>query len=795
MEVDLDDARSRVRELQIYSRWDKEKVDNKYTSAFFENVMRLQSVSRSISFLEYSVRDNGESKVISPGNALVSVKLEPKKFMTFVSTSASEIMKQWVVELLAKPKELADAVYAFFQEDGSELRLFSMSTFPALFHQFATREFQKLGLAFLQRLIRNYDRLFFEPFLVSFIDCSRLFSCAFWTCFEDFGQGSLGTLTLGEVFVFVIKALKVAVNRLSVYQQEAISLYISKDKDDFNSFICDFLLSTMALFLPHLDSVAVQRREMAVRILEYVSKTPKCPQASYLRKMFTGARHRAWVPEHSMSQFENNTPIVLSVHEFFFIQGIVRSNPNLVTLKFMPSFALRESLRSSFEPVFITIAAPSVFELETPERMSLCLRDPLFRDVPFDNRENENSKLVWFELKHLGVDPIELLLDKSSQPMRSVQEKLTVNYTTKIEKYIAMRTHHKLLKLANSFESFISQMTNDQYYSDCIFKRRFVFQRIEYLLAKNLTGIGLIPLPSLSTQDRVPMRSMAVEMKRDLFSSQSSILQEPDVDARVQRKISNTQMNLMDIIRRGDHKSEMFRRQSIAERIKLPQREEDHAIIPRPPSVKKRRKSTSAGQKELSDIIFKNSLRAVLNNGPGYLELKFWIFLVKMDQCELEDKKLVDLSKKVSEHMGCLRFEVIRRKEQWKDKQRLIVLAKKLNYLRELKKGSAVVALLEFGDALRTLCLETPCHSSKKEEVYGNIFERCLVLANNDSFYDCFVWYEKMLGSFPELGTMFSAQDMVAIEFLQRMFWVFLNKLSPELCAKTKECRRYLFQM
>lgn len=784
-----------VQELQIYSSWDPEKMGNKYTPSFFENMMRLQSVARSICLFEYAVRESEHSALISPANALVSVKLEPKKFMALVSTNISEITKDWIVELLSKPRELADAVHNFFREEKSELKLFSMVTFPALFHHFITMEFQKAGLVFIQRMIRSHDRKFFEPFLVSFMDSSRLFSSSFWRCFEDFGQGSVGSLSLGDVFVLVIKALKVAINCLSSYQQEAINLYISKDKDDFNSFFCAFLQETMGLFLPNLEAVAIQRREMVARILNYMSSTPKCPQAAFVRRLFTSSRHKAWVPHHALSQFENNTPIVLSAHEFFLVQCIVKNNPQLVSVKFVQSFALRESLRSSLDPVFVTVATPSLFELETPERVFVCLEDGRYRELPFDKRGHRKSKIAWAQLKHLGVDPASFVLDKDAQ-IQSVRDKLTVNLSGKVENYLALRTHRRFLKLANSLESFLSQMSNNEYYSDCISKRRFIFQRIEFLFAMNLTGGGLVSVPSFHNQERVPLRSMVVEMKRDFFSPQTGVVTDPELDGRSPvRKIATTQQNFIDMLRKGEHRSEMFRRQSITERVKVPRTEEDEVIMPRPQMPRKRRKSTSAGQKELSDIVFKNSLRAVLNNGPAYLELKFWIFLVKMDNCELEDRTLNELSKRMSEHMGCLRFEVIRQKKVWKDMNKMAILAKKLNYLRDLRKGSALLAMLEFGDALRTLCMEIPCHSSKRNEVFAKTFERCWLLADNDSFYDCFVWYEKMLGSFPELGTMFSSKDMVVIDFLQKIFWQFLNNVSPELCTKTKECRRYLFQM
>ncbi|OHT02047.1 hypothetical protein TRFO_30914 [Tritrichomonas foetus] len=217
----------------------------------------------------------------------------------------------------------------------------------------------------------------------------------------------------------------------------------------------------------------------------------------------------------------------------------------------------------------------------------------------------------------------------------------------------------------------------------------------------------------------------------------------------------------------------------------------------KPSSVIRKRRNSFGTTKSLSTSFQFELIKTLSQIGQNDLFLKFLACIRMFDQSNLEDSQLTYLRKLYIRFMNAERIRKLTKKYKYDQsnstKEDFSEIVRMIDSLSKTKKGSCILMLAEIGRKVNEVGkqFENPIIASK------SILKHCLLLSSTDSFYNAFVWEQKLMTVFPILRKHANALYLnliPSLEFIESTFFEYLGKNDNELFEKTQEIRRTLFK-
>ena len=334
----------------------------------------------------------------------------PMKIHTVFSSLASGIVLEWLSIILKHPEEFAHIVVKYFQKDNSHLSSFAAISFPAMFHNFYTEEFQQLAYSFLSSILDIGDIGTFWYFCLAFLESSSLFSRVLWENFESLEIQSLSNnFNNANIFFNFLECLKKASLSLSIYQHKIIKKFNEANRPTCSLFICKYLIEkSLFLFDANPNSIFNEpsKKESYVKnqifqILEYSTQNPNSPHYSSIINILSISECSIYLAPIQLS----HVYLVLSPHDCYLIQDIIKESSKSMSndsikapkdemngMKFIQMYPLKKNYIDNYSPISIELSAISLELHLLHKEHSMDINVPFFCDTFFGQNSFKDIK-------------------------------------------------------------------------------------------------------------------------------------------------------------------------------------------------------------------------------------------------------------------------------------------------------------------------------------------------------------------------------------------------------------------
>jgi hypothetical protein len=478
------------------------------------------------------------------------------------------------------------------------------------------------------------------------------------------------------------------------------------------------------------------------------------------------------VSPHNETGLEISTHFVLSGRDLSLVQEIVRQSPELVSVKFVQVFAISAAVATSHAPLWFSISTSPIF---SSRRQPDCRVFITGRFAPVDLGHCSIHEAICQRLTERGVRVTNLVL-RPDDPM--------VGRFTFLGEYVLSKLYNEYLGNGLALELFVSQQASDAFLLDEIAKRKTVIAHYLYLIAARMAGLsdGLRPGEVIRTPS-IESQSYAMRLSADPMNSPVSHFSSfhffDEIRESASRRLSLDASNSLGNLPRATRPRAMSVGAQPEVDLELPPDCTYH-------SEGHRRESRHISHQARGFI---DSMAPLTGQCDQNSDLKMYVFVAKMNVVPLSETGVGRLASRYAELMKAVRFE---QRPNGNDLSFAIGL---LNRLRPLKIGAGCLILLEFGRHLNDWAdrvLERSARKKKKNVVYRRGLLSCLILADNDKFYETYIWLEKMILGFPEFGEILATKFAPWLAFMRRAFWGVLAELDPEFVEKSSAVTSYL---
>lgn len=784
------DAEAKVNEFRNYSNWSGQHSSNTFATQFTTIHLELQHVAHQSTLIKFINDGNID---IQAGFTIVEfvnyIKRQPNKFATRTTTNHQEIFSGWVANFISKPTEFADAIINSYNSIEKDALLFANVTIPSIFGHFVSSEMQDFAFQFYSRIISSAPVDMIEIFITPFINSSFPFISSLWQNYDLLLDKEIIVGDLNENFAVFINSFRQAIRNLTNCQQQILQKYIKRSKSKFAHFFGNLI--TNSFIDSHSGYNSTNDGHPVIVLANYIMRHEKSPQMHLIISILNNCHQSLYVLPHPP---ELSFPLVFALTETVIIQDLVKANPDLVTIKFIPSLAINDEFRNNFDAIFVPIPTNSFLKKVAGNNIYLLFNPP----KKIDLRKDEMYEQSWTKINELAksmnmwtfqlFDDSEKLLPK----FEKLRNSISYFHDPKYRQLVYSKTYNDMCDSINEFESHLARLSLNANYEALL--HSFNMQLSGNYLNISLASFGAIPSRMLSTTNVLPhilmnprAKSRAVSLNHGEF-----------VGSLKQEEVTKIQSGPFELTRQPSPKYPFDIRKASEFNPDFENNEMKRIqSVKKMQFIKKRRKSAEFSQLE-SNRDFKSILSLILTQSQSS-DFKFFMCIKWLDQWNLEDKQIQLMARQYSDLIGCIRAEKYLSGEF---SQSIFIkkCAEKASHLEEMKKGSAILLISEISLDIFTY-LEyklTKKDSNKKPHVgakWSKILLKVFINMKNDSFYENFMWCSKILFAYTDVKYVINQRTQGSIVYLEKAFWALLKKLSPVLSAKSNECRQYLFKL
>ncbi|OHT07932.1 hypothetical protein TRFO_05049 [Tritrichomonas foetus] len=324
----------------------KEMCNRNYNTQFSISNLQLQILSRQNTLLtHFASRPTTISIFGSSQTILKSIEKSPRKLINKYSSHILNRLSMWTITLVTMPNEAANSISKFYTSDNEKLKFFGYVTFPALFHHFKTDEFNRSAAALIFHLIASHPLYIANVFVISYFrNCSSFFE-ALWHNYDSSDPNTDELVRLTNA----IKKANVCLTRSHV--NLLFSLY-KRSKTNFGRVIYARLL-----YRSYIDFHEDHENSPLAKILLSISLMVRTSQFDSILNAFLDQDYAYRKIPHNSSGKANQTPIVLSSHEIYCLQSLVKTSPEIFKYpKNEPSrLMVPNSSENDFEQIYFDL--------------------------------------------------------------------------------------------------------------------------------------------------------------------------------------------------------------------------------------------------------------------------------------------------------------------------------------------------------------------------------------------------------------------------------------------------------
>lgn len=676
-----------------------------------------------------------------------------------ISINIASIVTIWLLDCILKPKLFAKAISKYFEENPENLNYFSLVIFPSIYRHFIFDEFQNEAMKLLAEIINLGKQEIAAHLIMSFAFLDGNFFKAFWEHYDSSVSKGILPLSQSESLSFLIKSFSFAFNFLTDNQQKALIMLAEVSRSLFaRIFFCK--IATKSYIIAHKQLPIKEDEDKVIKILKYIGMNPNSPHFNIFFNAMVNRTGYSTVMKQSDTFVSSSTTLILSFRDLYILQQVVVSFPGFSTI-------CDKSLliSNAFEWIVdaLTVDLTLDFVQATPE-----LSDELINILPIELQRNETPELnkKWKKVSILSKKHVLDVIDERniSRKTKRIRNKVPClddpDFSSFALSSVAASSYEELKNCEILFNKISSQKLLERHVETWSENLQRAIQYISPIVTGSDTPVEscqTLNTKSMASMKLVQMRSNAMKRYRDVS------------EMKVKKLSGSIGENIPSISRRAT-----FDKKSERKLIRTLTKKDNKQY-----SVHREKKT----DKEDNYAFSREEVSQICESYQSQ-DLKFWVFLQKIDTWKPKTTALHDIRSQYNDYINVARMHLktqpIANKEIIPYLQRC---ARSSDFLVLMKRGMSIVHLAKISNDIEAICEHFS--SSGMSEV--DIVYLICALSINDGFFATFLISEEVFTEFSDIKEMMSSRYLSSFEFLENVIWKFIKFLNKEFAKKCRD--------
>ena len=521
--------------------WWRSGIFQRCESLHQHQLIQLQHSNHQICLLRcLSFFQNDTTRKVATKKLVEAMCQEPSPLHARFTANLSQYITQWTIDFATNPKMLAKAICKTLVDDKEEARIFIYTSFPALFQNFQTLEFNILAVEFLKEIILNGSSDLSVQFFAAYILGSQKFISTLWNVYDNIivkkgtndivhvkDGSNIITNTMNDknpavntskCFLALNEALKKSASALTKQHFEIIRFYKEHNPDDLAKGLLIYVLRT-SFEESHLFYKNTMQVQPMIDILDYGANHLDSPHFEMLYDSLTEKCESFWIPS-CKEMVLKKIPFVFCCHEFLIFQKIAKYNPELTSLKLIKGLEIPETFNLDLGSVFFEIGVP-ILKLDhlfptNDERESFFNSTLVFNEPAMNTNINNNisdsseektlsrrwQRIIRFSNSN-GCFPLSIFEENSyCRKMLGkycCSELFDLSKESQLYQYALNDIHQNIRDAKNGFEIFMRKSYLNHYVREMAHIARSLYTVSVSKFTQNLMKINGIGIPSFQS--------------------------------------------------------------------------------------------------------------------------------------------------------------------------------------------------------------------------------------------------------------------------------------------------------
>ena len=776
------------------------------------SMIKLQHLMKQVTLFNFIIE---KSQILQYEPQLNKIQTSPKKIYSKLSTNINEIFTQWLHDLLSKPKLFACAAVNYFESNPNNLNLFAHSTFPSMFYNFISKEFQKKAYDFVKEIVKKRSKNnpnLSDLFLSSFINSNLIFSQYFWNEFFFYINNNQVDNTISKIFDVFLSSLKASFACLSKYQHKLLVFYAKHSRKNFIIFLANLLNWTLNTDLYTKGKSA----QLLQNLFDFMKSNEKSPHVSLVIKALDEVQYHKWFGSQIETQSETRTAtLILTLHDCFLIQQFVFANPDLVTIKIIQSLKVPSEFENDFECVSLQVSTKTLFwndhmktidninsnqqpnnvisqnrRIQSNEFDNYLFFIPDQIPIPKNNIEDDPRYNLFLKITNkFFISPDKILSEKTPEITRTIQMIPKLMEPSFIDIVKENERINNLISIQN-YEKYITKLMIEKHIQNFAKKIQVILTIQRRFIAFMLNDQS--EMQKIQKRNSYHSKDSHDNIERMFFSSNFY----PDYDLfKPQIEAQNTTDTPSDILLKNPKKTKRkftFKRPKnhhnkpihFKRKTSFDDTKQNNEL------TRARARAIDAFSYNLSPEANVSSLNHIIGDyfkNYSNDKMKFWLIIAKLNKVHYIDKTIQNLQQKYIEEISGIRVaKLFKHKKHWQNSKYLKICAHKIDSLKFSPQGTSFVEIILLGKDIISLTSSMSDPKTKSFQKNGfKIFERVLLLSSNDSIFETFLFIEQFMRAGPEIKMLLSEKQIDAINFMKQNFFRLLRSIDVLLMEQT----------
>lgn len=342
-----------LRNLQWTLHWSTGKTEKLAENQITGTGIEIQAYAHHANMLRYMLKSTDFFQTPNILDVVAKAIKKPNRVHQRISPNSSHFLQSWVLTAISEPSAFAKAVSVYFTENPKNLQIFSIVTFPSLFHNFISEELTANAAKFLEGIFNVADISMFSQFFASFILSNHNFTKNLWGAYSDL-ELKTKPKTDSDYMTIFIQAVESSSFLMSKYNLSIIDLFYQRQPEKMvASFIQDIIIPSFLDYFHTNDKI--NEEHPLIKNLVFAATNPT---HSRFNLIFSALHPETpcYLLPHRIFCYDSRTCIVLTSHECLLIQKIILSDEKLIKFQISEKLKLPDKLDNDFEPLFFEVS-------------------------------------------------------------------------------------------------------------------------------------------------------------------------------------------------------------------------------------------------------------------------------------------------------------------------------------------------------------------------------------------------------------------------------------------------------
>jgi len=783
----IEELEKEYRFFQIFDKWNTSPGCNSFLKQYHQDLIDYQHLCHQLSLMRYF---SYPSTLLPDNKTLVDVisiiRNGPFRFHTKIAACVTQIVTQWIIDIVRSPNELAKVSTSYFAKRSHDLNLFAKVTYPSIMFHFQSYEFLESGSILIKSLIETAPSDVINEFLYSYIISSQQFVSVLWPVFWD------KTLSFfdsnNDFFMIFLECLSNASRYLTMFHLETMKDYHKSLPKEFYSFLYQTLF--LRLFNEFFSSKSCNYLLHSILdIFKFCCENPNSPQSQMVFCSIFDEKPRKHARLHLSVIDTKRTPICISCHECLMLQNLVQANPQLVSISYMQNLQIPQKSFNNFETVFIEFsmgAFEKAYKNDSNDFFRLNKEPyPIEKESSFLRAYNQ---LVTF-CSNIGIDPVDVFSQEITIETSKLHKSVTLLKNPEFYLYVLKKSINMLKQSSSSFEDFSFHMLNyeitNQTFSLCKYYQNHLLSCLSDRIIK-----GKINVNYQSNVFPYSDEDVSPSLKRllDQFP--------PEADPEKAMEENQAVLTTMAFNDKGMREEHLGNTKMLTPSLNIQMSTFDLESIQVVAAIrpKRERRKSAEYDKAQTQHNIKNEISQIVGKCQ-HPDLKTYLSLRKLDECSI-DSKMKSLRQR---YIDLLQIQRIRNPPEYINVEGCefftLHLARKLDSLEDLRPSASILGLIEVG--ILILEMKEIIHGKKKtqqsEDMGTSLLTKALLLSQRKGAFDAYIWMQKIRILHLDFQVNLPNKYSKSVQFIEGRFWMFLDDMDPKLNESCRKCNESLF--